>query len=160
MERRSISPPVSGPWLPRRGRDQLKCWGQRHPASLLGRSGLYSHPDGRWGCAGKMGDQAPRPPAKVPVIQDQRQELLPPCPSPPRQQICSPASPVIGGQTPQKGAGRSTCLRWACFRSCLYPFLSLKKKIGILSILDHIVYGHIELDVTLLIILQNAAFCE
>lgn len=36
----------------------------------------------------------------------------------------------------------------------------LLKKIGILSILDRIVYGHIELDVTLLIILHNAAFCE
>ena len=36
----------------------------------------------------------------------------------------------------------------------------LKKKIGILSILDHIIYAHIELNVTLLIMLQNAAFRE
>ena len=35
-----------------------------------------------------------------------------------------------------------------------------KKKIGILSILDHIIYAHIELNVTLLIMLQNAAFRE
>lgn len=42
----------------------------------------------------------------------------------------------------------------------LISILIFKKKNGILSILDRIFYGHIELNVTLLIILQNAALHE
>lgn len=117
---------MSGPWLPRRGRDQLKCWGQY--TSLSAGEGQDSTASQTGvGVQERRETRRPGPQPKSCHSSTGRQERLASLP------ISSQAagmltSPVTGGQTPQQGTRRSTCLQWAYFRSVPISILILKKK--------------------------------
>lgn len=104
VERWGISPPMGGPWLPRRGRDQLKCWGNATQPPCWGVSGLHSQPDGRWGCRkdGRPGTQDPSQSPRHPRPEARAAASLPISSQAARVLTCFP---VTGGQTPQQGAG-------------------------------------------------------